>query len=132
MHDIFLAHPTCVKLFKKNSTFFVMNSTYKTNMCMMPLFEIVGVTSTDMTYFVGFGIFTAEKENNFILVLQMLLKLLNSKSDMRKVVVTDRDTTLMNVVATVLPETTAILCYFMLIKMLESSASLTAEGNRRI
>jgi len=99
---------------------------------MMPLFEIVGVTSTDMTYFVGFGIFTAEKENNFILVLQMLLKLLNSKSDMRKVVVTDRDTTLMNVVATVLPETTAILCYFMLIKMLESSASLTAEGNRRI
>ena len=31
---------------------------------------------------------------------------------MPKVIVTDKDTTLMNVVTTVLPETSAILCYF--------------------
>jgi len=31
---------------------------------------------------------------------------------MPKVVATDRDTSLMNVVATVLPETSALLCYF--------------------
>lgn len=43
---------------------------------------------------------------------QLLLELLNSKKVMLKVVMTDMNTTLMNVVATVLPETTAILCYF--------------------
>nr|ABD32448.2 transposase, putative [Medicago truncatula] len=85
---------------------------YKTNMYMMPLFEIVGVTSTDMTYSVGFAYMTGEKEDNFTWALQMLLKLLKPKSDMPKVVVTDRDTTLMNVVAKFLPETSAILCYF--------------------
>ena len=40
---------------------------------------------------------------------------------------TDRDTNLMNVVASVLPETSAILCYFHIGKMLESSVSLTVE-----
>jgi hypothetical protein len=42
----------------------------------------------------------------------MLVGLLTSKLNMPKVVVTDRDTGLMNVVATVLPETYHILCYF--------------------
>ena len=55
---------------------------------------------------------THEKEENFVWVLQMMLKLLKSKMNMYKVVVTDRDATLMNVVATVLPESSAILCYF--------------------
>jgi len=65
-----------------------------------------------MTYLVGFGFLTVETEDNFIWILQMLLKLLNSKSDMPKVVVIDRDTALMNDVAIVLHETSAILCYF--------------------
>jgi transposase-like protein len=42
----------------------------------------------------------------------MLVGLLTSKLNMPKVVVTDRDTALMNVIATVLPETYHILCYF--------------------
>ena len=42
----------------------------------------------------------------------MLLKLLNPNSDMHKGVVTDRETTMMNVVANVLPDSSAILCYF--------------------
>jgi hypothetical protein len=42
----------------------------------------------------------------------MLLKLLTPNSDMYKVVVTDRDTTMMNVVTNVLPDSSAILCYF--------------------
>jgi transposase-like protein len=42
----------------------------------------------------------------------MLVGLLSSKLNMPKVVVTDRDNALVNVVAKVLPETDAILCYF--------------------
>ena len=89
-----------------------MDSTYKTNLYRMPLFEIVGVTSTYLTYSVGFAFMTSEKEDNFTWALQMLLKLLGPNSDMPKVVVTDRDTGVMNVVANVLPDSSAIVCYF--------------------
>ena len=62
-----------------------MDSTYKTNLYRMPLFEIVGVTSTYLTYSVGFAFMTSEKEDNFTWALQMLLKLLGPNSDMPKV-----------------------------------------------
>jgi len=78
----------------------------------MPLFEIVGVTSTKMTYSVAFAFLSFEQENNFTWALEMLVGLLTSKLNMPKVVVTDRDTALMNVVATVLPETDHVLFYF--------------------
>ena len=65
-----------------------------------------------MTYLVGFAFMTSEKEDNFTWALQMLLKLLGPNSDMPKVVVTDRDTDMMNVVANVLLDISAILCYF--------------------
>jgi hypothetical protein len=42
-----------------------MDSTYKTNMYNIPLFEIVRVTSTDMTYSVDFAFMTGEKEDKF-------------------------------------------------------------------
>ena len=42
----------------------------------------------------------------------MLLKFLEPNSDMPKVVMTDRDTSMMNVVANVLPDSSPILCYF--------------------
>jgi hypothetical protein len=61
IEDIFWAHPTSVKLFNNFPTVLVMDSTYKTNMYKMPMFEIVGVTSTDLTYSVGFGFVTHEK-----------------------------------------------------------------------
>jgi len=55
---------------------------------------------------------THEKEDNFVWVLRMMLKLINSKSNMSKVVMTDRDTNLMNAIATVFPESSEVLCYF--------------------
>jgi len=57
---------------------------------MMPLFEIDGVTLTDMKYSVGFAFMMAENEDNFTWALQMLLKLLKPNSHMLKVVVTVR------------------------------------------
>jgi hypothetical protein len=78
----------------------------------MPLFEIVGVTSTKMTYSVAFAFLSFEKENNFIWTLEMLVGLLTSKRNMPKVIVTDRDPALMKVVAEVLPKTDNVLCYF--------------------
>jgi len=65
IHDIFWTHPTSVKLFYNFPTVLIMDSTYKTNLYKMPLFEIVGVTSTDVTYSVGLAFMTVEKEDNF-------------------------------------------------------------------
>jgi len=65
-----------------------------------------------LTYSVGFAFMTSEKKDTFTWALHMLLKLLNPNSDMPKVVVTDRDTTMMNVVENVIPDSSAILCYF--------------------
>ena len=52
LKDIFFAHPELINMLNTFPTVLVMNSTYKTNLYKMSLFEIVGVTSTHMTYFV--------------------------------------------------------------------------------
>jgi len=54
LEDIFFAHPESVNMLNTFPTVLIMDSTYKTNTYRMPLFEIVGVTSTKMTYSVAF------------------------------------------------------------------------------
>jgi len=83
----------------------------------MPLFEIVGCTSTKMTYSVGFAFLYVEQEEHFTWALKMVKGLLSSKDNMPKVIVTDRDTALMNFVGTVFPETDTMLCFFILSRM---------------
>ena len=102
LEDIFFAHSESINMFNTFPSILVMDSTYKTNFYQIQLFEIVGVTSSNMTYSVGFA----------FLSFEMLVGFLSSKLNMPKVVVTDRDNALMNVVAKVLPETNDILCYF--------------------
>ena len=91
IQDIFWTHPTSLKLFNNFSNVLIMDSTYKTNLYRMPLFEIVRVTSTDMTYSIGFAFMTLEKEDNFTWALQMLVKLLKPNSDMPTVIVAERE-----------------------------------------
>ena len=54
-------------------------------MYKMPMLEIVEVALTDLTYSVGFGFVTHEKEENFVWVLQMMRKIHTSKMNMHKV-----------------------------------------------
>ena len=54
LKDLFFAYPESIKLLNTFPTVLVMDSTYKTNNYRMSLFEIVGCTSTKMTYSVGF------------------------------------------------------------------------------
>ena len=86
----------------------------------MPLFEIVGVTSTKLTYSVAFAFLSFEQENNFIWALEMLVGVLTSKRNIPKVIVTDRDPALMKVDAEVLPKTDHVLCYFHIEKNVKS------------
>ncbi|GAU30678.1 hypothetical protein TSUD_39020 [Trifolium subterraneum] len=116
VQDIFWAHPDSVKLFNTFPTVLLMDSTYKTNRYKMPLFEIVGVTSTEMSYNIGFAFIANEKEENFTWVLEMCLTLLKCKDTVPKVVVTDRDTALMNAVAKIFPNSTALVCQYHIYK----------------
>ena len=110
--DIFFAHPESINMLYTFTTVLVVDSTYKTNMYKMPLFETVSVTSTNMTYYVAFAFLAFEKEGNFTWVMEMLVALLSSKLNMPNVVVIDRDNAMMNDVSKVLPETAALLCCF--------------------
>jgi len=120
LEDLFFAHPDSIDMLNTFPTVLVMDSTYKTNTYRMALFEIVGVTSTKITYSVVFAFLSFERENNFIWTLEMLVGLLTSKCNMPKVIATDRDPTLMKVVAEVLPKTYHVLCYFHIEKNVKS------------
>ena len=61
----------------------------KTNRYMLPLLEIVGVTSTEMTYSIGFAFLECEKEDNFAWALEVCRSILKDQEDKLKVIVTD-------------------------------------------
>ncbi|GAU25698.1 hypothetical protein TSUD_216270 [Trifolium subterraneum] len=96
IQDIFWAHPESIKLFNTFPTVLMMDSTYKTNKYKMPLFEIVGVTSTEESYNVGFAYIANEKEDNFVWGLETCKSLLISKETFPKVIVTNRDKSLID------------------------------------
>src|SRR3954467_14475889 len=112
VRDIFWTHPESIKLFNTFPTVIFMDSTYKTNKNRLPLLEIVGVTSTDKTYSVGFAFLECEKKDNFTWALEICKSLLVDQNVMPKVIVTDRDNALMNAVDTVFPTSTALLCLY--------------------
>lgn len=61
LEDMFFAHPEYINLLNTFSTVLVKDSTYKTNLYRMPLFEIVGVTSTNKAYYVAFAFLASKK-----------------------------------------------------------------------
>ncbi|KAK2398613.1 protein FAR1-RELATED SEQUENCE [Trifolium repens] len=116
LQDIFFAHPDSVKLLNTFPTVLLMDSTYKTNKYKMPLFEIVGVTSTQLTFNVAYAFLTNEREDNFKWALEACRSLLKNNDGMPKVIVTDRDKSLMNAVETVFPRSTALVCRYHVFK----------------
>ncbi|XP_058742100.1 uncharacterized protein LOC131614545 [Vicia villosa] len=99
VRDVFWTHPDSIKLFNTFPTVLLLDSTYKTNKYRLPLFEMVGVTSTIKTYAVGFAFLECEKEDNYRWALEVCRSLLKEQVKMPKAIVTDRDTVLMNAVA---------------------------------
>jgi len=101
-----------IKLFNTFSSVLVLDSTYKTNKYCLLLLELVGNTSTQLTFSIGFAYVMSDKEDNVSWALERCCELLHSKAIYPKVIVTDRDNALMNVVDTIFPEVTAMLCEY--------------------
>ncbi|XP_038683031.1 uncharacterized protein LOC119983416 [Tripterygium wilfordii] len=66
MRDLFFAHPTSVDLLRTFPEILIMDCTYKTNRYRLSLLEIVGITSTNLTFSVAFVYLEAERKDNYI------------------------------------------------------------------
>ncbi|KAK7393758.1 hypothetical protein VNO78_22322 [Psophocarpus tetragonolobus] len=112
IRDIFWTHPDAVKLLGTFNTVLIIDCTYKTNRCQLPLLEIVGVTSTELTFSVAFAFVESEQADNFTWALQKLRGLILKDDDVPQVIVTNTDFALMNAVQVVFPSSSNLLCRF--------------------
>ncbi|KAL5122085.1 PKS-NRPS hybrid synthetase [Glycine soja] len=112
IRDIFWTHPDAIKLLGAFNTVLIIDSTYKTTRYQLPLLEIVGVTSTELTFSVAFAFVESERADNFTWALQKLRGLIVKEDDMPQVIVTVGDIALMSAVQVVFPSSSNLLCRF--------------------
>ncbi|KAI5385280.1 hypothetical protein KIW84_072037 [Lathyrus oleraceus] len=77
--EIFWAHPDSVKLLNIFPIVLVMDITYKTNKYRQPLFGIVGMTLTELTFAIAFTYMESDQTENFCWVLKKLKELFVKK-----------------------------------------------------
>ncbi|KAG5535845.1 hypothetical protein RHGRI_023570 [Rhododendron griersonianum] len=87
----------------------MMDCTYKTNKYKFPLLQIVGVTSTEMTFCAAFAFMECEKMENYTWVLEKLKGMMDPNA-LPSVIITDRELALMNAITNVFPHATNLLC----------------------
>jgi len=87
----------------------MLDSTYKTNKYWLPFIKFVGVTSTELTFSIAFAYIISKKEDNIFWTCERCFDQLHSKYISPKVIVTDRDDALINVVDTFFPEDNTLL-----------------------
>ena len=66
VHDLFWAHPGSIDLLYAFFRILIMDYTYKTNRYHLPLLEIMGVTSTNLTFSIAFAYIDTERKDNYI------------------------------------------------------------------
>lgn len=106
--NLFWAHPDSIRMAKCFPYVFIMDSTYKSNKYKWPLFEIVGVSSTMMTFSVCYCLMEHETEVAYSWCLERFQELLNGVSP--KLFVTGKEPALVNSLDNLFPEANKILC----------------------
>ena len=86
-----------------------MDCTYKTNKYKMPLFDIVGVSCFNTSFYAGCAFLKNEREEDFIWALSMFKKVL-PKETQPSVIMSDRQQAFTNAVNVVFPTTIHLLC----------------------
>ncbi|KAJ9543670.1 hypothetical protein OSB04_023377 [Centaurea solstitialis] len=109
LEDLFFIHPISLTLWRAFPHILLMDATYKTNRYKMPLLEIVGVTSTNLTFCIAFVFMHKEKEPNYTWALNCLKKTMDGCPSPR-VIVTDRELALMKACNNVFPDAKRLLC----------------------
>nr|KAJ0191581.1 hypothetical protein LSAT_V11C800398770 [Lactuca sativa] len=109
LEELFFMHPISLKMWQAFSYVVLMDATYKTNKYNLPFLEIVGVTSTRLTFSIAFSFMHSEKTSNYVWALTCL-KLTINDSFCPRVIVTDRDLALMKACENVFPQSNHLLC----------------------
>ncbi|XP_014511816.2 protein FAR-RED ELONGATED HYPOCOTYL 3-like [Vigna radiata var. radiata] len=126
--DLFWTHPDSAHLVNSFNIVFLMDTTYKTNKYRLPLLEIVGVTSTGLTFTVVFALLSSERQNNFTWALEMFRRLLLTTEGGPRVVVTDRDIALINAITNVFPDSYRMLCTFHIMKNVKAKCKMLVDN----
>ena len=112
VRDAFWSHPYAVKLTNANNLVFLIDSTYKTNGNMLSLLDIVGVIPIGMTFLATFAYLEGERVNNVVWALKQFRGIFLRRDAIPQVIVTNKDSTLMNALKNVFLEATNLLCQF--------------------
>ncbi|XP_074281819.1 protein FAR1-RELATED SEQUENCE 5-like [Silene latifolia] len=106
---VFLAHPKSVMLSKLYRKVYVLDCTYKTNVYKMPLLDVIGVSSSNKSFYSCFVFLKKEKVEDYIWALQMFREMIDSSFE-PMVIVSDNDKALTKAISIVFPRTTHLLC----------------------
>src|SRR4051812_34043268 len=89
-----------------------MDATYKTDKYRQSLFEIVDMTSTELTFAIAFAYMECDQSESYCWVLDKLKQLFVKKDVCPQVILKDRYLSLMKAVEVVFPTTHNLLCRF--------------------
>ncbi|XP_057432620.1 protein FAR1-RELATED SEQUENCE 5-like [Lotus japonicus] len=125
--ELFWAHPNAIKLFNTFPHVVIMDCTYKTKKFQIPLLEMVGLTSTGLTYSIAFCYMTRERTPDYVWALECMKSLLADPARLPGVIVTDRELDLLSAVRNIFPEATHLLCLFHINKNVEAKCKLWVD-----
>jgi hypothetical protein len=106
-----------LEILRSNFEVLLVDSTYKTNRFNMPLFNIIGVTAINTSFFIGFCFLDAEDAESFEWVLERLRELY-SELGIRypTTIISDCDPALLQARELVFPGTNHLLCVWHVFK----------------
>ncbi|KAK8923744.1 hypothetical protein KSP39_PZI019685 [Platanthera zijinensis] len=109
MESLFFTHPTSLQFCNIFPDVFIMNCAYKTNRYRLPLLYIIGLTSTNQTFFSAFSFLSKDTEASYIWALECFKSMLD-QSSLPSVLVIDKEIALMNAIRIVFPQSKILLC----------------------
>ncbi|KAI3856565.1 hypothetical protein MKX03_032429 [Papaver bracteatum] len=129
--DILWAHPESLQLAKCFPSVLLVDCTYKTKRYRMPLFEIVGVTSTCKTFTVAFGIMEAETEAHYSWALSCLRTIYDAES-LPSVFVTEKESALIRGISDIFPQASQLLCTYHISKDVASNCKKHFQNSEEL
>ncbi|KAK9750102.1 hypothetical protein RND81_02G173500 [Saponaria officinalis] len=114
-----MEHPEAVNLFRAYPSLFGIDYTYKTNLCGMPLVELIGVTPVGKNFTIAYALVETETTEGYTWVLEKLRSLL-SDDVVPNAIVTDREKGLIAAKPIVFPDTYHLLCTFHIYNAVEA------------
>ncbi|KAL5123184.1 putative protein FAR1-RELATED SEQUENCE 10 [Glycine soja] len=127
--DIMWAHLDSIKLLNLFPTMLIYDTTYKTNKYRLLLLEIIGITSTSMTFIVAFAYLSFERTYNFECVLSRLKGFFVKDNVLPQVIVSDKNLAFTNALETLFSSSTNLLFMFHIRKNSSDEVSYNARFN---